>query len=232
MDASRIRSLPRVRARASTSGKGKAEHFEFRPQLHNLTSLAATRMLACCQESCKRAPRGRAMSAAVLCDPALKLTRIKAQIHTRSCFEIHTHIGRSEVPTQRDRPAQSASLHVSLKRAVRRVSCLTEPEIRLTETEIRLSARLPGRLIRSMETENSVSLSRGCSGLTETVLRLTETESCLIETTLLGWYLRPSYQATGGRNWIRWGRSTWLGKWGSNLRGVRARVFDQWFLNV
>jgi hypothetical protein len=37
-------------------------------------------------------------------------------------------LGRSEVPTQ------SASLHVSLKvRALRRVSCLTETEIRLTE---------------------------------------------------------------------------------------------------
>ena len=46
------------------------------------------------------------------------------------CF---SKIGRSEVPTQRDRPSQSASLHVSLKGAVRRVSCLTETEIRLTE---------------------------------------------------------------------------------------------------
>jgi len=44
--------------------------------------------------------------------------------------------GRSEVPTQRDRPTQSASMHVShLRRALRRVLCLNE-------TEIRLSARL------------------------------------------------------------------------------------------
>ena len=35
-------------------------------------------------------------------------------------------VGRSEVPTQSDRPSQSASVHVSLRGAVRRVSCLSE----------------------------------------------------------------------------------------------------------
>ena len=53
------------------------------------------------------------------------------------CF---SKIGRSEVPTQRDRPSQSASLHVSglterCSESVRRVSCLTETEIRLTEPD-------------------------------------------------------------------------------------------------
>ena len=41
-------------------------------------------------------------------------------------------IGRSEVPTQSDRPSQSASVHVSLRGAVRRVSCLSEKVLRLT----------------------------------------------------------------------------------------------------
>ena len=35
-----------------------------------------------------------------------------------------TRLGRSEVPTQRDRPTQSASMHASVSRALRRVSCL------------------------------------------------------------------------------------------------------------
>ena len=38
-------------------------------------------------------------------------------------------LGRSEVPTQRDRPTQSDSMHVSLRRALRRFLCLTETEI-------------------------------------------------------------------------------------------------------
>ena len=45
------------------------------------------------------------------------------------------YVGRSEVPTQRDRPAQSASLHVSLKGAVSRVSCLTEADFRRSESD-------------------------------------------------------------------------------------------------
>jgi hypothetical protein len=35
-------------------------------------------------------------------------------------------VGRSEVPTQRDRPTQSVSMHVSLSRALRRVELLID----------------------------------------------------------------------------------------------------------
>ena len=54
-------------------------------------------------------------------------------------------IGRSEVPTQRDRPTQSDSMHVSLRRALRRFLCLTETEIRLTAhlTETTLGWSVP-----------------------------------------------------------------------------------------
>ena len=60
-------------------------------------------------------------------------------------------VGRSEVPTQRDRPTQSDSMHVSLRRALRRFLCLTETEIRLT------------------------------AHLTETVFCLSESDICLSE---------------------------------------------------
>ena len=75
-------------------------------------------------------------------------------------------IGRSEVPTQRDRPTQSASMHASLRRALRRVSCLTE-------TKIRLSARL---------SESVFGLTEANFCLSETDIRLTEPDFSLSET--------------------------------------------------
>ena len=69
-------------------------------------------------------------------------------------------------------------MHVSLKGAVRCVSCLSETEIRLSEPDFRLT-----------ESDFPVQLRR--------FLRLNESDFCLSETTLtwsvtLGWYLRPS----------------------------------------
>ena len=75
-------------------------------------------------------------------------------------------VGRSEVPTQRDRPTQSASMHASLRRALRRVSCLTE-------TKIRLSARL---------SESVFGLTEANFCLSETDIRLTEPDFSLSET--------------------------------------------------
>ena len=60
------------------------------------------------------------------------------------------YVGRSEVPTQRDRPAQSASLHVSLKGAVSRVSCLTEANFRRSESDF--PAKFPASLSIVTET--------------------------------------------------------------------------------
>ena len=84
-------------------------------------------------------------------------------------------LGRSEVPTQRDRPTQSDSMHVSLRRALRRFLCLTE-------TEIRLTAHLTETVFCLSETDISVSVSgkihlsvtENC--LSETEIRLTEAE--------------------------------------------------------
>jgi hypothetical protein len=78
-------------------------------------------------------------------------------------------VGRSEVPTQRDRPTQSASMHVSLRRALRRVLCLTE-------TEIRLTAHLSETVFCLTEVE-----MRRIFPLSETENRLSETENCLTE---------------------------------------------------
>ena len=86
------------------------------------------------------------------CDNANRTAQARrGRTHITLPTEAFTYLGRSEVPTQRDRPTQSDSMHVSLRRALRRFLCLTETEIRLT------------------------------AHLTETVFCLTETDICLSE---------------------------------------------------